>query len=118
MPKPHCFHPEQMFHSKLYLYYFLTTLIYVLKKLVFRFLNQLYFLKHKMELHQDLLALTSPKILVSKCLNYRKFLNLLYHKQERMLQPLYKMLFLNFKISLDLQYPKFAMSQILVHHCP
>ena len=69
--RPHCFHLKQMFHSKLYLYYFLATLICVLKKLVFRFLNLLYFLIHKMELRQDLWALTLLKILASKYLNYR-----------------------------------------------
>ena len=104
-----------MFHSKLYLCYFLATLIYALKTLIFRFLNLLYYLKRKMGLHQDLLALTLLKILASKCLNYQKFLNLLYHILVHMLQLLYKMPFQDFRISPGLQYPKFIMLLTLTH---
>ena len=112
----HCFHLELMFHSKLYPYYFLATLIYALKTLIFHFLNLLYFLIHKKGLHQGLMALTLLKILVSKCLNYQTFSNSWCHKQGRKPQLPYKMLFLGFRISLSLQYPKFIMSLISSHH--
>ena len=107
-----------MFHSKLYLCYFSTTLIYALKTLIFHFLNLLYFLIHKMGLRLGPLALILLKILASKCLNYQMFLNLLYHRRgHKPLLP-YKMPFLDFRISLSLQYPKFIMWLTLSHHYP
>jgi hypothetical protein len=112
----HCFHLELMFHSKLYPYYFLATLIYALGTPISHFPNLLYFLIHKMGLRQGLSALTLLKILASKCLNYQTFSNSLYHKRGRKPQLPYKMLFLDFRISLGLQYPKFIMSQISSHH--
>ena len=111
-------HLELMYHNIAFQHFILAIQLFSPLLLISHLLNHFYYLIHKMELHQDLWALILQEILISILLDYQKSLNLWYQIQEHMLQLLYKMLFLNFGISLDQQCPIFIKSLILILHLP